>query len=793
MKELFKFQYLPVIIFPFLLFFPIIFTGKALFWGTPALQFIPWHTYSIDLMKQGVMPLWNQLNGMGAPLAANYQSALFYPPNWPVLLVGWLTDAGWLAWAHTVSILVHLIWMGFGAASLLSELGYGKLNQVIAGLSMSLCGYFVARTSFFSMIWAGAWIPWVLYLSSKVAYPGCSCVKKGSGLFHFQLTAIIALQLLAGHAQLTWYTWLMMAAWLLVGGWFSGRFEGVLTVVKSIFPAMLLGLGIAAVQLSITAEYLLLSQRSAAVNFEAAMTYSFWPWRLLGFLVPDFFGNPGLGNYWGYASYWEDAVYIGVLPFLMALFTLLRMSKQKNAGKPATNEHHLVRFLWALSIISIVLAMGKHTPIFPFLYKYFPTFDMFNSPARLMVWAEISFVLLAGIGINYWKKPEGRGLYWLRLATAGGFAVTLGAFLAWFLLRDVNLTFIRSTALCGLFALATGLLTLVKDIRSEARWKLIWNYLTIAIVGFDLILASWHLIPSIHQDFYTPDKWLETAGMDVSGRVYLHPDNEHYIKFRRFLQFENYEINENWQNLHSAVIPNLNLLSSISSANNFDPLVTSQYDRWMKFLASLPRESRKPFYNMMNITLEEIRNRQQPYSMIFNEIKGSNRFHVFDCADFVPNDEEAWDSVRSLLDGKDSENEKDTIIIQGTRFEGLMCEGSTASDIQILEDRPDRLILKVSSSAGGWLMISDSWYPGWRAKVNQKRAIVYQGNTLFRVIKLAAGENYIELKYSPVSFWIGLIISLVSVFLVLIILCLRTKLKFYQMGKDCYNNKSTRN
>ena len=87
--------------------------------------------------------------------------------------------------------------------------------------------------------------------------------------------------------------------------------------------AVALAVALAAVQPLPTAEYLLESQRSAAVDYEFAMTYSFWPWHFLSFLAPGLFGHPAVGDYWGYANYWEDAVYIGLIPFVLGAAALL--------------------------------------------------------------------------------------------------------------------------------------------------------------------------------------------------------------------------------------------------------------------------------------------------------------------------------------------------------------------------------------------------------------------------------------------------------------------------------------
>jgi hypothetical protein len=81
--------------------------GEVFFWGLPALQFYPWREYAFDLLRQGQLPLWNPYNGAGAPLLANYQSALLYPLNWPGFFLP-------LAWAMSVTAVLHLFIAGWG-------------------------------------------------------------------------------------------------------------------------------------------------------------------------------------------------------------------------------------------------------------------------------------------------------------------------------------------------------------------------------------------------------------------------------------------------------------------------------------------------------------------------------------------------------------------------------------------------------------------------------------------------------------------------------------------------------
>ena len=145
----------PIIVGPILLFGIDLLRGRVLFWGTPLLQFTPWRTVAKQLLFDGHLPLWNPYVGMGAPLLANYQSALLYPPNWLLLLVD-------VAWGQTLIVMAHLIFAGVGMALLARRMGLGEFAQTIAGLAFSLSGYLLARAGFLSINAAAAWLPWLI-------------------------------------------------------------------------------------------------------------------------------------------------------------------------------------------------------------------------------------------------------------------------------------------------------------------------------------------------------------------------------------------------------------------------------------------------------------------------------------------------------------------------------------------------------------------------------------------------------------------------------------------------------
>jgi len=543
---------IPIIIAGLSLLSPVLLTGKTLYWGTPALQFVPWRDLAWDILRSGQVPLWNPYLGMGAPLMANYQLGFFYPPNWMLFLLDLIGGIQWSTWGQALLVSFHLILAGWGMARLSSEMGLKPLAQTVSGLAFGLSGYLVSRAGFLSINAAAAWLPWILLWETRlVRSRGNSRVERSKNFL--MLSVVISMQLLAGHAQTAWYSLLLAGFWAGYMGWkfansqrkkaasyptpslvgpnAKSGFFGLGLALVGFGLAVVLACALASVQLIPTGEYLLQSQRSGAVDYDYAMNYSFWPWHLLSLLAPEMFGNPVRGDYWGYANYWEDAVYVGLLPFIMAIAAVWKgyTSRFDNDIQPKGIRSQffskgLISFLVAMCVISILLALGKNTPVFPWLYEHVWTFDMFQAPARFTLWLEFGLALLAGAGVHFWRRPRGRALYWTRLATAGAFAVTLGAGLAWLLLGEIRPTFIRATALVGVWAVGTGGLSLLapqsgrgsgipEGDRGQAEdlsgaW---WSIGVVLLVSVDLLIAGWTYSPSHLRQLLLCEIWQEVT------------------------------------------------------------------------------------------------------------------------------------------------------------------------------------------------------------------------------------------------------------------------------------------
>jgi hypothetical protein len=739
--------WLPVIVAPFLLLAPVWLTGKALFWGTVSLQFAPWRAYAYELLRQGELPLWNPLAGMGAPLWANYQAGLAYPPNWLYFLLHWMGGAAWAAWGQALLVAAHLAWAGMGMARLAKRLGLGELGQIVSGLAFGMSGYLTARAGFLSINAAVAWTPWLIWGIEQVIH------REGKGLAtaELSLAVIVAMQLLAGHAQTTWYTLLLAGMWWLWRLAGQPRVRHSLAALSRLAAAGALGWGMAAIQWLPTAEYLSQSQRAGGVGYEFAMIYSFWPWRFLTLLAPNMFGTPAQGNYWGYGNLWEDAVYIGVLPLALALAAIARAARHRGRGLP------LAAFLALVTLSSFILALGEHTPIFPFLYRYIPTFALFQAPTRFTIWAVFALALLGGMGVDGWRRPEKRSLYWTRLGVAGAAAVMIGAGVVRLLIQGVQLTFLSATALAGFWAAGVGALALLaprKGAAEGAPASTGWGWGVILWVCADLLVASWGLNPGIERQFYTRANPLPAAV--EGGRIYLPAAAEYDLKFNQYMRFASYEPLGEWESMRQAFLPNLSLYDQVAMVNNFDPLQPGRYRRWMERLESADAAQQAIALNLMAVSVVEHKEPGQAASVRFEPLNSTGRVRWTPCVLTAADEQAAWELVWS-----GSLDFTQTVVVEGLEEETeTPCAASQIlGKTAILAEQANHVVIEAEAAQAGWLWIADVWYPGWRVWVDGKAMKLYRGNYLFRAIPLEAGRHEVKLAYQPLSFYAGAALS----------------------------------
>lgn len=716
--------WLIVAIGPIVLLGPRLLQGEVLFWGTPLLQFIPWRSYGFEAIGQGFLPLWNPLAGMGAPLLANYQSAFFYPLN--VLLT--FTD---IAWGHGLLVLIHLLLAAWGMVALSRRLGLSKTASAIAGLSFSLSGYLVSRSGFFSINAAASWLPWILW-----ALEGWRNSKGWAPADLLPAAAFLWLQWLAGHAQTAWYSLLLAIVWLTWRTITQPESRSIRTWLRLAAPFSLAFL-LAAPQLLPTLEYLAHSQRAGSVDPALALTYSFWPWRLLELIFPGIFGHPANGDYWGYANYWEDALYLGTLPLLLAIGGIISSARKRS------DQWRLGRFLTAVAALSFLFSLGNNTPVFPWLMRNVPTFNLFQAPTRWNLLLTLSLSLLAALGYERWQPAQGRALYWLRLATAGAAAVSGGAWLADQLLPAVRESFLGAFTLSGFWLLLAGGLGLL--LRSNKRaW---WKFTVVAVVLADLLLATAEVIPMTEPGLYAGKSALASR-VQADQRTYIAADVEYDYTFNRAFRFDSFHALSNWSEVRDVGLPNSLMLDGLHSANNFDPLLPARYQRWMSWLNELNKPSLGKMLSLMDVGLASTEADANDVP-IYRPMAGPQRLRWFSEAITITDPE----AVLAYLASPEFDPSQQVVL---EAQPDNQAESDSHADFGPLATLgPNRYGIEIEANGAGWLLIANSNFPGWRATLDGASTKLFQADYLFQALLVPAGQHQIVLSYQPASIRIG--------------------------------------
>lgn len=83
--------------------------------------------------------------------------------------------------------------------------------------------------------------------------------------------------------------------------------------------------------------------------------------------------------------------------------------------------------------------------------------------------------------------------------------------------------------------------------------------------------------------------------------------------------------------------------------------------------------------------------------------------------------------------------------------------------VVITDYEPERVIVQVDAKQAGYLILTDSWYPGWSAKVDGTETPIHRADYIFRAVPLSPGVHTVQFEYHPASLVWGTVISVISI------------------------------
>ncbi len=412
-------------------------------------QIQPWQIFTRRELRAGRLPLWNPHQFSGSPFWTNGQSAPLFPLHLLFAILPLQIGFALLPWLR-VGI------AGCGAWGLARELGLSRPAALLPALIFPLSGMLVSFL-LFPMGNALALVPWVLWAVERIA------AGRAGGWAALALAG--GLQLLGGHPETCAHTALLAALYLLVrgaslGGWL--RFAGGWMVAALIAAVQILPL---LLTLPETAKWQTVSG-GAEPPFLLLLQQSF---RLV---LPQLYGHPAEGTWWGPFNYSATAVYAGALALPLAGAGLARARRDR-------------RWLGIAALLAFSFVAAYHWPGVREVLGALPVLGR-AAHHRLIFGVELGLALLAGAGCDRWL--EGR-----RLGISGALGGLLAGLLvgaAWLSFRDEW----RSQGLTGqqaawsAAALAgAALVFLLFRLRTERRWSA-WPLLP-GLILCDLLAA----------------------------------------------------------------------------------------------------------------------------------------------------------------------------------------------------------------------------------------------------------------------------------------------------------------
>ena len=82
----------------------------------------------------------------------------------------------------------------------------------------------------------------------------------------------------------------------------------------------------------------------------------------------------------------------------------------------------------------------------------------------------------------------------------------------------------------------------------------------------------------------------------------------------------------------------------------------------------------------------------------------------------------------------------------------------------LLPSSPDQVTIRAVLTAPGYLVLADTFYPGWQVFVDEQESVVLRANYAFRAVALEAGDHEVRFRYRPRSFVVGLVCSMIALF-----------------------------
>ena len=709
---------------------------------------------------QGI-PLWNPYLFGGLPYVAAMHGDTFYPTALLRVILG--TDAG-MTWG----LILHVILAGvFTFVFVRRALGFGFYGALVAGLAYAVGGNVAGLVSpgHDGKLFVSALLPLVLFFVHRG-------VRDGRAWAWGALALSVTLAILTPHPQLVQYLLLVAGAYGLFAA-FARDAAGVapprgVAVRRLGLAALAVALGFAgsAIQYWPVMEYTPWSPRAGGKDWAHAISFSLPPEELVNTYLPQFTGM--LDRYWGRNGIHLHSEYIGASVLLLAGLAF---------GQPAGERRRQVRFWTGVLVVATLWALGGYTPFYSIVYAVVPGTTYFRAPSTMLYVVSFATALLAGAGVDRALAGgirRGYAVGWaaaavlIALLATGGALTNVGLGLASpdvATLVEQNAAALTIGAWRSLVAVAAVLGVLLASGRGRVRAP-VAGALVATVVSLDLwsvLRTYWQFVPPASRTFAADPTITYLRAQTDSGRVLALPLRSDIALGRDpFLLYDalmandvrltlGYHGNElgRYQELYggegrraNVADPNFWRLTNtrflytngpdlpIPGAVRVAGPVRNAFGT-MVYLYRLPGDNPPAWVTPLAVKAPD----DNVLATVLDPRFDVGRVALFDTSAAVPTQPVPAQLPAPL----------DLRVRVGARQPG---------HITFALDRP--------APAGATLVVSENYYPGWRARVDGQPAAVGRADLTLIGVPLAAGARAVELTFTSPRYERGRAVTLAA-------------------------------
>lgn len=765
----------------FLYFYDILNKGLLFTERDLAVYFIPPRTLWVSMIKDGLLPLWNPYSYCGQPLLATLQTGVLYPLNLLLILLSF--DLGF-----NLIIIVHYFLAGIFTCFFIKTVNGTNTGALIGAIVFMLSGYLLSVHNLLPHLLSVTWLPLILLCYQNY-------LIKDSLIALVFTSVCLTMMFLGGAIEILYGTFILIFILL----FFPDPFGiGIMPppLKKRLFSfglVVLLFLLLSSVQLFPFLELAFNSIRAGGLSYKEATVWSLDFKDLLQFFLPDPYGyGSSMERYWSNQS-WLKTIYLGIIPFALSIFFIIE--KRRKA----------IPFL-IIILVSLTLSFGGNTPIYKFLYNYFPFLSSIRYPVKFLFIFTFLVSIMAGIGFDgLCRQIDNRNRETKRIIRSFLVFSVLAAFI-WGILNFYEIRiqeFLQANGFAPpdynypqinlhnmkrflLFCLMLGPV-LVFGWRYPKR-RMLFSLALLSLLTLDLFFANkgyYHKYDA--KSFHKPSESMSFLKNDTSlFRIFTTPKTGTSSIKHSSIFSDQIKVTK------ERISPGLNMEHRLYSIDGAEVIRIESYEKIMSLIKSSPRPDSTNLLNLLNVKYliskfeidskefelaEIIGDKDVPdgFLRIYRNLNVLPRAFLVEKYKVVNSEKE----YREILGGKDFDPLKIVLLDKDPNTfpdrskisdQSIQSNNHEKDKVLITTYQPNRIELSVSLNRPKILFMSETYYPGWKVYIDGNKGRIYRANYAFRGVPLSQGTHEVVFVYDPFILKLGMALTLTGLVLCAVLL-----------------------